>query len=64
MKNSTVRVIYRFEDIRGLQSATYQNVYLIDYSLPKHVIICMRDEDGKYETTTFCLNTLVEIQLL
>ena len=63
MKKSTVRVIYRFKDIRGLRSATYENVYLIDYSLTKHVIICMQDEDGEYKTATFALDTLVEIQL-
>lgn len=63
MKKTTVRVIYRFKDIRGLQSATYENVYLIDYSLTKHVIICMQNEDGEYTTATFALDTLVEIQL-
>ena len=63
MKKSIVRVIYRFKNVRGLQSATYKNVYLIDYSLTKHVIICMQDEDGECTTATFALDTLVEIQL-
>lgn len=63
MTKSTIRVIWKFKDIKGLQQTTYQNVYLIDYSDKGNVIICMNDDINGYSTATFDLKTLIEIQL-